>query len=491
MTQPIRRASRLFTSWSHRQRIGAIIALGAVLRLAFLGNQPLWRDEAFNALAIHKPLGDMLRVVSNDSAPPLIYIVQHFIATFWYTPASIRLTSAIGGIVAIPIAGRIGRRAGGEVTELWTAFAMAVFPSAVLASRDARMYSVAMTFALGAVLTLWRFTERRTLLRWLAFTATCVACLYTDYFTAFAICGTLLAALLWLRPSWRTIVAAGAGAALALASLTPWLLYAKGQLSHASDQFWVNPIDIFTLSGVAIQFFAGPPTDDGVPFAPLQRIVQTIVQFGGIAAFTALYFARRQLSGERRRLIAFILCSGFFAIGGLVLISFWHPLVEARYASAMWGPLICGAGIGLSLLRRVRIRIFAVAAMLTCSVVLISLMRNPDTPKLLRAIPHLGPHDLIEAGEPAYLLIRYYGTADIRQHTHVVMPGGVPWYWGTAAYPRDAVLPSVPPSVVKNHGTIYYIDVPGYWGGIVPGNYRPAGDQTCYSTLCITPYVPK
>ena len=56
-------------------KIWLITGAGLVARLALVAYQPLWRDEAFTALAVQRPLGAMLDVVRNDSAPPLFYLV--------------------------------------------------------------------------------------------------------------------------------------------------------------------------------------------------------------------------------------------------------------------------------------------------------------------------------------------------------------------------------------------------------------------------------
>ncbi|HSP64782.1 MAG TPA: hypothetical protein VLO10_01200, partial [Candidatus Deferrimicrobium sp.] len=40
--------------------VGAVTLAALAGRLLFLGHQPLWRDEAFTAVVVQRPLGPML-----------------------------------------------------------------------------------------------------------------------------------------------------------------------------------------------------------------------------------------------------------------------------------------------------------------------------------------------------------------------------------------------------------------------------------------------
>jgi len=84
-------------------KIWLITGIGLVARLALLGYQPLWRDEAFTALAVQRSLGSMLDVVRNDSAPPLFYLVERLFAVLSSQPAALRLFPVLVGTAAIPL----------------------------------------------------------------------------------------------------------------------------------------------------------------------------------------------------------------------------------------------------------------------------------------------------------------------------------------------------------------------------------------------------
>jgi hypothetical protein len=82
----------------------------------------------------------------------------------------------------------------------------------------------------------------------------------------------------------------------------------------------------------------------------------------------------------------------------------------------------------------------------------------------------------------------HYGAPATRAHTRIVSTD-VPWYWGTATFPRGAVLRSYPADVLTGGGTIDFVDVPGQPRAITPPPpYRVVGRRQCFSTICLTVY---
>jgi 4-amino-4-deoxy-L-arabinose transferase-like glycosyltransferase len=468
--------------------VAAITAGGAVLRFAFLGRQPLSRDEAFTVLAVHKPLGSLLSVIAHDSAPPLSYLLQHAIISVWGGNGGLRALSALAGTAAIPIAAALGRRLGGRRVGLWCAATVALFPSLVLASRDARMYALATTLVLASTLAVWRLVERPTWGRAALYAACTAAALVTNYFTAFAVIGQLAAVIVILRAPaparWRALVAAG----VAVVPLLPWLVYARAQFAHGASPFWVGGVGFSTLSGVAVQFFEGPSLDHGVPGYDALVAVQTVVVVLGVAALAVLLVRWR--TGEvARRGVAFLAGCSLGGMVLLVLVSVWHPLVEARYASVVWGPLVCVVGAGLAAVPWRRLAVASLAVTGAGAVVLSFALTQPDTPTLARHVnARVARGDLVVASPAAYLLLLHYGSAAARGETHIVSRD-VPWYWGTAIFPPGAVLGHYPASGAS--GTVFYVDVPGQPSAIAPPTtYERDGPRRCYSTICLSVYRP-
>jgi mannosyltransferase len=472
-----------------------ITAAGTVLRLALLARQPLGIDEDFTAAAVGRPLGDMLGVVSRDSAPPLFYVLEWLVAQLAGGPAPLRLVPALAGIALVPLLAALARRVAGDAAGLWAAAFVAVLPATLMASENARMYSLAGALVVAATLLLWRAVERSAVERsavgpWLAYAVFAAAAVWTDYFAGVAIVGVLVA-LAWLRPGRRTLAAAGAATAIALASIGPWLLFAGAQLQHAGQGFWIPPLSPDSIAGTFGQLFAGPPVDSGVPGRDILVALQVIAVVAGSVALAAVAFAPegwRRLEPGARRAAVFLL----LACGGVVLlavVSLWRPILEARYAGVMWLPLFALGGVGLAVAPR-RLAAVLLVAVAAPSLALGTVITHPETSSLLPEIEsRAGPHDLVAADPDHYLLLLAEGSPALRADLHVLAAVDPPWYFGTAAYPPGAVIHSVPADVTLAGGTIFYVADPGSAPQSLPPGYRRT-EQLCAIAVCLTIYAP-
>lgn len=460
--------------------IAAIAALGLILRAAFLDRQPLWRDEAFTAVVVQRPWGEMLDAVRHDSAPPLQYCIEHLVASVSAAPWALRLPSLLASVALIPLAAALARRAGGDHAAIAAALVVAVLPATVISGRDARMYALAATLSCASVLLLWRLIEVPTWRRGLAWALVAALALWTQYFALLALAAAGVAALWWLRPPRRAIVIAAVAGTAALATLVPWLLVATAQFQHAGTPFWVEPVGPKTISGTAVQFFSGPPIDPGVPFKiPLQALQGLAVTGGGLLLLV-LIVRRRALDEPVRRATAFLSATGLLGIALLVVLSLWQPLLEARYASVLWTPLLAVCGVAVTLLDR-RAAAALTAALAVPSLVLSAAVTHPQTADVLPA--SVPPGSLLISAPSQYLLVEFYAGDAVRGATHVV-GDGVPWYWGTAAFPGGAIIPAVPSKVTADNGTIYWIGEPEDAPPTLPGTYRMTS-QRCAIRVCL------
>jgi len=465
--------------------IALITAAGALLRLLLAARRGLGFDEDFTAVTVSHPLGEMLRVVSRDSAPPLFYLLEHVAAGFGSEPWNLRLVPMAAGIALIPLLAALGRRVAGDAGGLWAAAFVAALPAAFFTSANARMYGLAGTLVVAAALLLWRAIERPRSREWIAFAAVAAAAVWTDYFSALALAGVLLAAA-WLRPPHRIYAIACLGFAAALASLLPWLAFAADQLNHAGQGFWVAPLSLSGLAGTAGQLFAGPENKAEPPLRDLLLALQAAAAIAGWLALAGLAVGRGKLSPAAGRAAAFCLigCSGVVAVAA---VSLWRPLLEARYAGVMWLPLFALAGAGLALLPR-RAAAVLLVAVAGPGLALGIAVTGPGTTGLLPEIEaRVGAHDLVAADPDHYLLVLAEGSPSVVARLHVLAEADPPWYFGTAAYPPDAVVHAVPDDVGANRGLIFYVGDPGSTPALLPPGYREQA-RRCVTDTCLVVY---
>ncbi len=472
---------------SHYARgVVLLTAAGLAVRLLWLNHEPIWRDEAFTAVVEQRGVAGMLDAIHNDSAPPLSYLLTHTSLFFLgQSPTALRLTSAIAGTLIVPVGAALGRRCAGDRGGLWAAAIFALVPALVMSGRDARMYAMATTLVAISTLALWRAAERGTPLRWALYGVAILLGLYTQYFVILAIPAQLIALRLALRSSWRTVASAGAVSALAFAALIPWLVYAAPQFRHAETPFWVAPLTVINVSGTLAQFLSGPAIEPGTQGKLAIQAVQLLAVVAGLTCAFLLFRARKRLDSAAR----FIALCGGVPVALLAAASIWHPLLEARYAGVLWGPLFVLLAVAIAGLNRLFLRALLVIALVAPSAAFSVAVTHPDTPALTAYLePRLHENDFIWASAGDYLLLLYYGDADERAHTQVVAHH-IAWFWGTAAFPPNALTPDFPARTIQQGGTIYWVDDAGHKLPVPPSGYA-LRRYDCFNTICVATFSP-
>src|SRR6185312_16018225 len=189
-----------------RLALAAIVLLAAALRFATLRTQSVWFDEAATWDLVRRPFGAMLHGVAHgESTPPLFYVLEWgWTRVFGDGEAGLRSLPALAGLLTVPVARAIGRRAGqGRVAVgLAAAALVAVDPLLVWYSQEARSYALAVLLSALALAFLMRARDDprpRVLAGWALAAALALA---THYFTLFVLVPQG-AWLLWRHPRRR------------------------------------------------------------------------------------------------------------------------------------------------------------------------------------------------------------------------------------------------------------------------------------------------
>ena len=470
-------------------KIWLITGIGLVARLALLGYQPLWRDEAFTALAVQRSLGSMLDVVRNDSAPPLFYLVERLFAVLSSQPAALRLFPVLVGTAAIPLVAALGRRMAGDSGGVWAGVMGAVAPALMVSSLDARMYVLATTLVLGSTLCLLRALERPSPLRWALYLGLSILAVYTVYFSLFAVFAQVITvAVIHRRGRIGSVAIVGVFGLATLASLIPWIVAARAQLSHRTGAFWVPRLSIKSAFGGLEQFFTGPPLNTWVSGFAALRALEIAADVAGCAVLIALVVNRRRLSAAGAEAARFLGLAVAVGVGVMLLASFYHPLEDGKYLSTAWAPLYPLLGAGLATLPWRRAAFGAATLTTAVGAATVLVITNPETPLAVAALPATAAQSGIVAAYPSeYLLVRYYAGSSVAGRTRSVA-SSVPWFWGTAVYAPNAVLRALPPPAAQA-GAVWYVYEPGDPLPPGSGGYT-VSDTRCWTGVCVTMLSP-
>jgi Dolichyl-phosphate-mannose-protein mannosyltransferase len=464
----------------------AITVLALLIRVVVLGHQPLAGDEAFTALVSRRSWLDMFAVVRSDSGAPLPYVLSHLATSVSTDPGALRFPSALAGTAAVPLLAALARRLADNRAALCAALAAAVLPPLVASSRDGRMYALAGTLVLAMALTLWRAAEQPTRARLATHALVVAAAVLSDYFALFAVVASLLGAWLVLRCDRRTLLRLALASGAGCAALALWLPFATAQFRHAGQPFWLDGMSPGgRIGGVLSGFLGGPPVDPGLPWHISGVILQGLAITGAGTATLAVLFPLPWDAPWRRRRLAFVAMCGLGAAVLIALVSVKQPLLDARYVSVVWTPLFAVVGLGVARFGR-----FAVLPLLGMAAFSTALIALPTRADVAAAVHHslsgrVAAEDLVLASPDTYLLVLAGAGPDVVSRTHVDTTS-LPWYFGTAAYPRDAFFAGVPAGTGRiDVVTLGYEAQPSVLGGAV----RRLGQQ-CGDMVCVTVYAP-
>jgi len=291
-----------------------ILAIATLLRITAL-SQMLWYDEAYTAMLARLPLAQMVVATANDVHPPTWYLIEiAFVRLFGMSEASLRLPSAILGVLAVWLTYRLAKAIipdQGERYALMAAGLMAINPFAVYYSQEARMYALLMVAVLLACLGA---VERRAWLLTLGVALTLMSHNLGVIYISFI-------ALATHKSDWRkNSVAMAAGA-------IPWLvwlpqLFRQATSGQFSGSYWIS---YFTGNSVA-RLLAEWAQLWFPHFQP-----GWTVWIGALIAFSLLIFPLLELvrrrAGPAAVLAILVIGPGLLE---LAISAIWQPVILAR-----------------------------------------------------------------------------------------------------------------------------------------------------------------
>ena len=204
--------------------VGTLTVLAALLRVPTLDRQSFWSDEAITALLTRMSFGEMLRVIpQTESTPPVYYVVAWLWARgFGDGEIGLRSLSALAGVATVPVAYVAGTALIGRRVGLAAAALVAVSPSLVWYSQEARSYALATLLcgaSFAAFARVLSSSAMSPLVLWSTFS---VLAIWTHYFAVFVVAAE--AVWLLLSSSGKTVRRAVAATALGGVAVLPLAL---------------------------------------------------------------------------------------------------------------------------------------------------------------------------------------------------------------------------------------------------------------------------
>jgi mannosyltransferase len=329
-----------------------VVVLGFAMRAVWLTSKALWFDETVSVLIARYAPGDLFATVAaNEPHPPLYYLLLHvWIGIFGDGEAAVRIPSVLIGGVVVALTWFFGRRLIGAGPALFGALLVAVAPSQIAASQEARMYGLLTATALASWWALWSSMAEPRPRTWVGYTLAVAAMVYTHYY-GFFVLGAQAAFVLWRRTPtavWRRWLGSLAGAGALLAIWAPALIR---QLT--SGRAWPS-FRVPLGSALLVDTFAAMTV--GQPILQHWGPQLTVIATGGfvwlaIAAFVgalyAIVVAARKRPVVEADGLRLLLCAAVVPPTLAFLISFGLNVYAPRYLLFIVPPiaLLMAAGV--------------------------------------------------------------------------------------------------------------------------------------------------
>jgi 4-amino-4-deoxy-L-arabinose transferase-like glycosyltransferase len=187
----------------HTWALGAaLVALALALRLYRLGAESLWYDEAYSVWSSAMDIASPVTLWQWRIEFPLYYWLLHWwMRAFGQSELAVRSLSAVAGaLTVLPMLG-LGRRLFGERAGWTAALLLAVNPYHILYSQEARMYGLAVLFALASMLAFWRLIAGGGWRWWLAHSLLTGLTFHLHYYVGWLVLAENLFVVAWL---WRS-----------------------------------------------------------------------------------------------------------------------------------------------------------------------------------------------------------------------------------------------------------------------------------------------
>ncbi|MDW8340786.1 MAG: glycosyltransferase family 39 protein [Geminicoccaceae bacterium] len=142
------------TFFARNRMLLGVVLVAALARLAELGREPLWLDEAFSWRWAHLPITELWGSAARlETNPPLWFTIERAaLLLLGEGEAVLRAPAAFFGIAAVPLAWAIAREIAGPRAATLAAWFLALAPLQVAYAQEARGYSL-LVFA--ALLSTW------------------------------------------------------------------------------------------------------------------------------------------------------------------------------------------------------------------------------------------------------------------------------------------------------------------------------------------------
>lgn len=290
----------------------ALIGGAAALRLANIGSESLWYDEAFTAWIAKLPPASAARAIAGDVHPPLWYVIEAVITrVFGNGEIALRLPAALLSVLGVYLVYRVCLALEfDQHVALWAGSLAALLPTSLYYAQDARMYPLLVVGVLLMLLGALRS-------RWWLFTLAGISVVYTQNLGLFYVFAIGMAALWINRKDMRPVIVS---LLIVVLAWSLWAVIMVQQMQAVAGGFWLTSLSV----GDVFLPLATMTMGQRIPDALQLHVYAASVGL----TLVSLIVSRRWLHSERGFLFLTALL-GAPVLTALISVV-WHPIYLPR-----------------------------------------------------------------------------------------------------------------------------------------------------------------
>jgi uncharacterized membrane protein len=321
------------TTWGQVTIILAILLLALILRLAGLGAESAWIDEAYSINLANHNIVQIIQGTAADQHPPLYYLLLHF----WFLAGSgvayARLLSVVIGIVQIYQVMDLARLIGIKEMGWLAGLILAISPMHVWYSQEARMYMLLASLTTASTTMLWTSLHGKR--HWWLYTFFSIAALYTHYFAVFIMLAqaVLVIAWVWQRKTLRPLYSWICSGIIIVLSFIPWVPVAINQTRY-HKMTWILPPNLLDVVSTSLRLLLGNDI----------LALPGIIRYGLVCAAILLLVITLILVFSRpiqdRLAFVWIILWALIPFGAITIISIFYPIFQFKQFIIVLSPLL-------------------------------------------------------------------------------------------------------------------------------------------------------
>ena len=242
----------------------SILILGTFLRLYDLGHESIWLDEGFSEGIAIRDVGAIVEWSKNDVHPPLYLVMLHYwMSWFGNSEFSLRLLSALFGILSIIVIYLIGKKCFNNKIGLLSAFLFTISLMHIQYSQEARSYTLLVFLGLISIYYFQNILEHNRIKDWALYLVVSSILIYTHTFAIFIFMFENMYFIYHLlmnveQKKGKLFLKWLGGQVLIVASFLPWILILLAQVklkvSGESAANWIPVPNLYSLKSTLEAF---------------------------------------------------------------------------------------------------------------------------------------------------------------------------------------------------------------------------------------------